>query len=157
STLYDGNGNINSLVVTVPPPFSDPAATSSPTGIVFNADANHYMVSAGGKTGSAAFLFATEDGTISGWSPAVDRTHAILGADNSDNGAVYKGLAIGSDAKGDALIYAANFNSGHIDVFNDSFQPRSVSGHFTDPNLPKGYAPFDIRNINGKLYVTYAK
>jgi uncharacterized protein (TIGR03118 family) len=156
STLYDGMGNMNTLVVTVPPPASDPTATSAPTGVVFNGDSAHYMVTANGKTGSAAFLFATEDGTISGWSPTVDLTHAILGADNSGSDAVYKGLALGTSSQG-AMIYAANFRSGRIDVFNDSFQPRSVAGGFRDPTIPAGYAPFDIRNIGGKLFVTYAK
>jgi uncharacterized protein (TIGR03118 family) len=159
STLYDNQGNINSLVVSVPGPSSDPGATSSPTGIVFNPDRSHYMVTENGKTGSAAFLFATEDGTISGWSPGVDLTHAVLGADNSDQGegAVYKGLALGTTAAGGAMIYAANFRTGHIDVFDDTFQPRSVAGHFLDPSLPRSYAPFNIRNIGGKLYVAYAK
>src|SRR5262245_44565605 len=115
STLYDNQGNINSLVVTIPGPSSDPKATSAPTGIAFNGDNKHYCVTANGKTGSAAFLFATEDGTIAGWSPGVDLTHAILEDDNSDAGAVYKGLALGTDAAGDALVYAANFSGGRID------------------------------------------
>jgi uncharacterized protein (TIGR03118 family) len=101
----------------------------------------------------ARFIFASEDGTISGWNPSVNPTHAVLKVDNSASGAVYKGLAIGDGLMG-RLLYATNFNSGFVDIFNTNF--ASV-GSFTDPSLPLGYAPFGIRNVGGQLYVTFAK
>ena len=75
--------------------------------------------------------------------------------DNSAFGAVYKGLALGNNGSGN-FLYAANFSSGTIDVFDSNFSPTSLSGSFTDPNLPAGYAPFNIQNLGGSLYVTYA-
>jgi uncharacterized protein (TIGR03118 family) len=129
-----------------------PTATSAPTGIVFNGTSD-FVVTSAGRSGTPAFIFATEDGTISAWSPGVDRTHAILEVDNSGPGAVYKGLALGSNASGN-LLFATNFNAGTIDVFDKSFHRVNLS--FTDPRLPTGFAPFGIRNIGGSLYVTYA-
>src|SRR5581483_1903141 len=140
ATVYTGNGTIRPLVVTIPPPAggSPPAA---PTGIAFNGGS--------GFMGDR-FVFATEDGTISGWQSG---TSATLRA--SSSGAVYKGLAIANNGTGD-FLYAANFSAGRIDVFNSSYQPVSLSGNFSDPDIPAGFAPFDIKTIGGKLYVTYA-
>jgi uncharacterized protein (TIGR03118 family) len=154
STLYNGLGTTQSLVVTVPPPGgSPPGTTSAPTGIVFNNTAD-FSITSGGKTGTAVFIFDTEDGTISAWSPSVNSTNAILEVDNSATGAVYKGLALGSNAANGNLLFAANFNAGTIDVYDKSF--HKVSLPFKDMTLPAGYAPFGIRNIGGSLYVTYA-
>src|SRR5262249_45443817 len=102
------------------------------------------------------FLFATEDGTISGWSPRVNLTHAILAVDRSGAHAIYKGLAIAGNSHEERL-YATDFHNGTVDVFNPRFEPIRVEGRFADPDLPAGYAPFGIRNILGDLYVTYAK
>jgi uncharacterized protein (TIGR03118 family) len=159
STLYNGNGSAQSLVVSVPLPLSSAATNSAPTGIVFNGTTD-FTVTSGTKTGVAAFIFAAEDGTISAWSPTVSLNNAILEVDNSANptaatGAVYKGLAMGSNANGN-FLFAANFRSGKIDVFDKAFQPATLAGNFTDANLPAGFAPFGIANINGNLYVTYA-
>ena len=162
STLYNGQGRkfpIGSpLVVAVPPPAGGTSA--APTGIVFNpnisTDTDGFVVSANGTSGPGVFLFDTEDGTISGWNPNVDFTHAVIAVDNSASGAVYKGLAIGSNSSGE-FIYAANFNSGNIDVYDENFAPATLSGSFKDPGIPVGYAPFNITNLGGKLYVTYAK
>src|SRR5205823_5600994 len=87
--------------------------------------------------------------------PTVDLTHAILAVDNSASKAIYKGLALGSNASGN-FLFATDFHNGKIDVFDSNFNPVSLSGSFTDPRLPAGYAPFGIRDIGGKLYVTYA-
>jgi uncharacterized protein (TIGR03118 family) len=147
ATLYNGSGQPfpvgSPLVVTLPPPAggSPPAA---PTGQVFNAGASFQ---------GDRFIFVTEDGTISGWSSG---TNAILRVDNSPAGAVYKGLAIGNNGAGD-FLYATNFHAGTIDVFNNNFAPTTLTGSFTDPNIPSGFAPFNIQNLGGKLYVTYAK
>ncbi len=160
STLYDGNGTpVNPLspgspplVVTIPPPAG--GTTAAPTGNVFNGTSG-FVVTEGLLSGPSRFIFATEDGTISGWNPTVDQTHAILAVDNSASEAIYKGLAIGSNGSG-TFIYATNFHAGTIDVFNSNFAPATLSGFFTDPKIPIGYAPFGIQNISGKLYVTYA-
>lgn len=149
STLYNGAGTAQSLVVTIPPP-SGGSSPSSPTGIVFNGGSGFGTV-LGGQP--ARFIFATEDGTISGWASG---TNALLMVDNSASGANYKGLAIG-ESSSNTFLYAANFSQGRIDVFDSTFAPTAVGGSFTDPALPSGYAPFNIQNLGGKLYVTYAK
>jgi uncharacterized protein (TIGR03118 family) len=161
STIYDGQGQLQTPIVTIPLPAGG-SGTARPDGIVFNGDTTAFMVTAGTQTGSSQFIFATEDGTISGWSPDVDQTHAILKIDKSanpsaGNGAVYKGLAIGTDSTGRLLLYAANFRAGAIDVFDKNFQATTVSGGFQDASIPVGFAPFNIQNVNGQFYVAYAK
>lgn len=156
ATLYDGDGKPQSLVVTIPGPGG--TGPSSPTGIVFNGSTD-FVVSKGSASGSAAFIFATEDGTISGWSPTVDRTNAILVVDNSspeETRAIYKGLALAANGSGN-FLYATDFHNGKIDVFDKAFKPATLPGSFNDPLQPAGFGPFGIRNINGDLYVTYAK
>src|SRR5262249_26332964 len=123
-----------------------------------------FAVSDGGKTGPSRFIFANEDGTISGWAPNVNATKAIRAV--TVPGAVYKGLAIGRNPF-DVFLFAANFHAGTIDVFNSNFQllhmpniffPGSFSPHaFIDRRIPSGFAPFGIHNIGGLLFVTYAK
>lgn len=154
STLYDGNGVPNALVVTIPPP---PGSTEpgKPTGIIFNGS-NQFVLTQGGVTGNAIFIFATEGGTIAGWFPAINFTNAITVVDNSRSEAIYKGLAFSGDGTR-LLLYAADFHNGKIDVFDNTFSPVSLPGSFEDPFIPKGFAPFGIQNINGNLYVTYAK
>ena len=154
STLYDNHGAPQSLVVTIPSPTR--GTTGTPTGTVFNGDTTAFIVSKKGVSGASIFLFDSEDGTISGWNQSVDATHAVLAVNNSSSGAVYKGLAIGTNSSG-TFLYATNFHAGTIDVFDKKFAPAKLPGSFTDPYLPKGYAPFGIQNIAGKLYVTYAK
>ena len=157
STLYDGDGHIVPLVVSIPTP-SD-ASGGTPTGIVFNGStaATSFAVTANGKTGTSKFLFATEDGVIAAWAPTVDTTHAFVAVDNSAAGAVYKGIALSAAGSGQ-LLYATDFANARVDVFDATFAPATLpSGAFTDPKLPDGYAPFGIQAINGDVYVTYAK
>jgi len=161
ATVYTTNGTpfgTPPLQVTIATPMGQ-TSPASPTGVVFNPfqtqDPNAFLVD--GKP--AAFIFATEDGTISGWNSATG-THSVIKVDNSNNplegslglGAVYKGLAIANTPNGPEL-FAANFRHGTVDVFNSNFQPI---GSFTDPNVPKGYAPFNVQVLNGKLFVTFA-
>lgn len=153
STIYDGLGNALPLVVTIPPAAG--GTTGSPTGIVFNNTPN-WMVSSMGKSAAAVFIFATEDGTIAAWSPTVNPTQAITVVDNSKKGASYKGLTKGANGS-KAYLYATNFHNDTIDVFDGDFMPVVVPGGFKDPNLPAGFAPFGIQNINGDIYVTYGK
>ncbi|HEY3267902.1 MAG TPA: TIGR03118 family protein [Armatimonadota bacterium] len=160
STVYDAIGNplpseSAPLVVTIPPPAGSPSdTTSAPTGTVYN-DSSDFVVSAGGKSGPARFLFATEDGTVAGWNGSVDGVSAVLAFDNSASGAVYKGLALGNNAAG-GHIYLTNFHAGTVDVLDTGFHEVTLPGMFHDPNLPAGYAPFGIQNVGGKLFVTYA-
>jgi uncharacterized protein (TIGR03118 family) len=154
STLYDGNGVKNALVVTIPtPPGGTPP--SSPTGIVFSGGSD-FVVTSGTASGASRFIFATEDGTISGWAPTVDMTHAILTVDRSGAGAIYKGLALAGNGSGH-FLYATDFHNNRIDLFDSSFHLIDAPGAFSDPAIPHGYAPFGIQNILGALYVTYAK
>jgi len=157
ATTYDGSGQPipagSPLVVTIPDPGSG-TNTSAPTGVATNGT-TEFAIAAAGTSAPSAELFATEDGTIAGWNRHVDPTHAVLVVDNSDAGAVYKGLALAFNASG-ALLFATNFHAGTVDVFDSAFQPVRVPGGFRDPDLPAGYAPFGIAAINSKLYVTYA-
>ena len=162
STLYKGDGSAVPLVVTIPPPAggTPPAA---PTGTVFNTFATSnptaFVVSANGKSGVSRFLFATEDGTIVGWTPAVSSTNAILAVDRSSSAAVYKGLTLGQ-VGGSPFLYATNFRVGMVEMFDANFH---LAGSFTDAALAatcpfpgQCYAPFGIQNIGNKLYVTFA-
>jgi len=151
STLYTSTGSINATKVTVPSPGSG-SSPSTPTGVVFNGVGGFAIAT--GKNPN--FIFATEDGTVSGWNSSVNATHAILEVDNSGSGAVYKGLAISSGSTG-PYLYAANFRSGAIDVFDTNWAAATLPGKFADPAVPAGYAPFNIQNLGGKLYVAYAK
>ena len=160
STLYDGNGANQGLVVTLPPGTATAniaGGTDNPTGVVFNGATSAFMVTEGGKTGSASFIFDGEEGVISGWSQQVDSVKAIKVVDNSAKGAVYKGLAIYAPASGPSLLFAANFHAGTVDVFDSNFKPTTVANGFSDPNLPAGYAPFGIQVINNMVYVAYAE
>ena len=152
STLYDGNGVRQSLVVSIP---AGTAGSAAPTGIVFNGTAD-FQVTKGGVSGAAAFLFVGEAGTLSGWSPTVDPTHAITVVDGAAQGKIYKGLAIAS-AGGTSFLYATDFHNGVVDVFDASFTPVVRAGAFTDSALPAGYAPFGIQAIGNQIYVTFAK
>ena len=168
STLYDGTGtpfpptsptNPGPLVVNIPTPAA--ATGGTPTGIVFNSQVTDFMVSDGTKSGPSRFIFATEDGTIEGWSPAVSRTQALIAVDRSEvpsaaDGAVYKGLAIAPTPAGQRL-YATNFRAGTVDVFDSSFNPVHKPGAFRDRRIPDGYAPFGIQEIGGQLFVSYAR
>lgn len=152
STLYDGDGVPQSLVVSIPAGKAGPAR---PTGIVFNGSPA-FVVTQGGVSGASAFIFAGEGGTISGWSPAVNMTNAVIAVDNGATGKIYKGLAIASVA-GAPRLYAADFHNGVVDVFDGNFAPVVASGAFVDPTLPAGYAPFGIQAIGSEVFVSYAK
>ncbi len=151
STLYDGHGVAQSLVVAIPP---GNAGSASPTGIVFNGTSG-FQVTQGGLTGASAFLFVGEAGTLSGWSPTVNMTNAVLVVDGAAQGKVYKGLALAT-AAGAPLLYAADFHNGVVDVFDANFAPVVQAGAFSDSSLPAGYAPFGIQAIGNQIFVSYA-
>jgi uncharacterized protein (TIGR03118 family) len=152
ATLYDGNGAAQSLVVAIP---AGSAGAAKPTGIVFNGTQS-FAITQGGLSGTSLFIFVGESGTIAGWSPGVDMTHAVTVHDNAPAGSIYKGLAIGSSAGSDRL-FAADFHNAKVDVFGADFAKVTTAGGFADPNLPAGYAPFGIQVIGGVVYVAYAK
>jgi uncharacterized protein (TIGR03118 family) len=138
STLYGATGAPNALVVSVP---------GGPTGQVFAGGTPFQEPN--GTTPN--FVFATLAGSIYAWNNG-NGTAAQLTATTA--GAVYTGLAIGSNASG-SFLYAANVRGGTIDVFNSGFNRVSLAGSFVDPNLPTGYTPYNVQNINGLLYVEY--
>jgi uncharacterized protein (TIGR03118 family) len=154
ATLYDGDGVLQSPVVTIPPPPGD-TGPGSPTGIVYNGSTD-FVVSKGGVSGPSRFIFASENGTIAAWAADVDARNALLVVDNAGSGAIYKGLALAANGTGN-FLYATDFHNSRIDVFDKAFKPAKLSGAFHDPHLPDGFGPFGIHNINGDLYVTYAK
>jgi uncharacterized protein (TIGR03118 family) len=129
----------------------------APTGQVFNPTPG-FEVDAGGASGPALFLFDSEAGLVTGWNPGVPppppSTRAQVGA--RVRHAIYKGLAIATTSAG-TFLYGADFHNGRIDVFDQSFQRVRLSGGFRDPELPSGYAPFNIQELGGRLYVAYAK
>jgi len=151
STLYDGAGVKSTLTVTTPAGARGPGG---PTGIVFSGS-NDFQVRSPTVAAASRFIFASTNGVISGWAPSVNPTNAILAYDALD-GAVYTGLAIGSNGTGN-FLYAADFVNKKIDVLDRTFQKVGLSGGFVDPRLPSNYAPFGIQNIHGNLYVMYAK
>jgi uncharacterized protein (TIGR03118 family) len=158
ATLYDGNGTrLNT-------PFVIPAATgsdqSAPTGQVFVGGSGFVIPDVPHNNPNAVFVFASEDGGISAWAPALGHT-ADLSVDNGNAdpnlNAVYKGITLG-DIGTTPFLYAANFRSGHIEVYDQHFKVVSMPGAFVDKKIPKGFAPFNVQSIaNGDLIVTYAK
>jgi uncharacterized protein (TIGR03118 family) len=138
STIYNGAGVAQPLVVTIPANTAAGNTTGSPTGIVAN-------------FGGFNFVFASEDGTISAWKGAFGTKAQVQVPGDAMNSNVFKGLATGANG---SLLFATNFRTGNVDVFNKTF--GSVKS-FTDPSLTAmGFAPFGIQNIGGKLFVTFA-
>ncbi len=153
ATLYDATGAAQGLRVLIPTAGDGPDSPKgangpgSPTGTVFNGSSEFEV-----QGSPSLFLFATLDGTISGWTFKANLNQAILAVDNSSKGAVYTGLAITSKASGNR-IYAADMANNEVAVFDGTFTPLTS---ITNPAVPAGFAPFGIRDIDGLLYVTYA-
>jgi uncharacterized protein (TIGR03118 family) len=146
STIYTGTGVKEGLVVSVPS--YNGAGPGQPTGIVANGSSDFQINGA-----NSFFLFATLDGTISGWAPGTNRNDAIIVVNNWAAGANYTGLAITNRASGN-LLYAANLAQNVVEVYDGSF---NLVNSFTDSTLPAGYAPFGIQDINGLVYVAFAQ
>ena len=147
SEVYDSGGN-KQFVVTIPAAAN--AKTGSPTGIAFNASTTDFLLK---KGGSALFIFDSLDGVISAWNASL--TNAQVVVDNSAAGAVYTGLAIANNGTANYIL-AANFAQNSIDVFDNQFASISLTGgHFVDPALPPGYAPFNVHVLGDKVYVMY--
>jgi uncharacterized protein (TIGR03118 family) len=156
STVYDANGRSDPGTVAIPlPPGSTSTSPAAPDGTVLNTTTG-FVISEDGRSAPATSIFATEDGTIAAWNQQVDPNHALIAADNSAAGAVYKALTLASNSEG-TFLFATNFHNGTVDVFDSHFHQVQLAGSFTDPNIPAGFAPFGIKNINGTILVTYAK
>jgi uncharacterized protein (TIGR03118 family) len=142
ATLYDSAGAPQSLVVTIP---KVGGGTSAPTGTAFNGTS---------AFNGDSFLFATEDGLITGWRGALGTNAETLSITGTS--AVYKGLTVAT-VSGHTYAYAADFHNGTVFILKGDSAAPNLTGNFTDPNLPAGFAPFNIQNLGGKMYVTYAK
>ena len=143
STLYQPNGEIINFVIKVP----------SATGAVINPFTNQFIIKSPMNSAPARFFFSSEDGTILGFNSSVDPTSAVVAVDNSLSGSVYKGLALGKTCC-QTYLFTTDFFNRKIDLFDHSFV---LHGIIKDYTIPKDFAPFNIKNINDFLYVTYAK
>ena len=169
STLYNAAGVAQALVVTIPPADPSQSPTGTPTGTVFSGGASFLLAPAK----PALFMFVTEDGTVSGWNPGVSPTSAVIKV-NTKSASVFKGAALATVSAGSATatyLYAADFRKGRIQVFDQSFNhvfwienafadaDRDGHGHGDDnhAHIPRGFAPFNVQNIGGDIYVTFAK
>jgi uncharacterized protein (TIGR03118 family) len=147
STLYDAAGNRKSLIVEVAS--AGDSGPGTPTGIVFNGSQDFQV-----KNWASIFIFATLDGTISGWAPQSDLHNTIIGVDTSKDAhpAVFTGLAVTSKATGN-MLFAADTANGTVNMYDGTF---TFKGNLVDPNLPANLTPFGIQDINGQVYVAYA-
>ena len=160
STLYNGAGQQVQLFVTIPPAPGSPAGTlGTPTGIVGNisTNPNDFTITENGVSARSIFIFATLDGTISGWNPAIGGatgdSHATLAPNQPNVGAVYTGLAIATNQQGQTFLYAADGGPNRrIDMFDGTF---SLVRSFNDPAIPRGFTPYGIQTINGNIWVTF--
>jgi uncharacterized protein (TIGR03118 family) len=178
STLYDGAGTKQSLIVTIPPadPNNKNTPTGTPTGTIANSSQTDFLLAPGKP---AAFLFSTIDGTIAGWNPTVavaqgaapPSTHAVTVVKTSD-GASYTGLT-SAFIEGKRFLYAANFTKGRVDVYDNAFHlvnlrerpfnedsadhdhGHSAEDAFVDENLPRNFVPFNVQAIGNNIVVTY--
>jgi uncharacterized protein (TIGR03118 family) len=173
STLYDGAGNIQSLVVKIPGPNGSPANfVSAPTGAVANGTSG-FELTPGNAATAAKFIFVTEDGTIAAWAGGGAATLEVDNSANPNaaNGAVYKGATL-ADFEGNTYLYVTNFRSGKVEVYDTNFKEvtffadddkddnfffHQFGERFDDDQIPRHFAPFNIQNIGGSLFVTYAK
>jgi uncharacterized protein (TIGR03118 family) len=139
-------------VIVPPPPGSPPGTVAAPDGSALNTTSG-FVISEDGRTAPATFLISTEDGTIAAFNPAVDKRHALIVADLSGSGAVFKTLTLASNGQG-PVIFASDFHNDRVDMFDQKF---NLVGSFTDPNPHAGFAPFGVHNLNGTIFVTFAK
>jgi uncharacterized protein (TIGR03118 family) len=156
TTLYNGDGMplaaAGNFAITISVP-EDSTRAAIPTGQVFNGGTGGFEITENGQTGSSVFLFATINGTISGWNPAVDPGATVIALDDSASGASYTGLAIASTDSG-KLLFAADFHNKEVAVYDQNFHELAP---ITDPFLPSDYAPFGVQVLDGHLFVAYAQ
>jgi uncharacterized protein (TIGR03118 family) len=157
--VYNTAGATQTVSVVVPPPSVTPTGTAAPTGVLFN-NTTDFKLTNGNP---ATFIFATEDGTVSAWNSGLgtaSMTPGLLKVDDTDtsaNSPVFKGVALANNGTSNVL-YVSNFRAGVVQAYGPTFAPISLpAGKFTDPNVPAGFAPFNIQTLGGNVYVTYAK
>jgi uncharacterized protein (TIGR03118 family) len=167
STLYNGAGVLQGLIVNIPPTVNG-KGTGTPTGTVFSGGLG-FTVHGNGATGAAAFIFVTEDGTVVGWAPSLGPdlpNDAFVTVPNQSGNAVYKGCTIAKvSPNGSTYLYVANFRSGQIEVYDTNFAPVTLNAKgddgddraFHDGEIPRDFAPFNVQAVGSDLYVTYAK
>jgi uncharacterized protein (TIGR03118 family) len=156
ATFYDRSGHVLPQTITVPASAAHPFGTVGlPTGIVYNPTSD-FVISANGKSAPALLIFDSFDGTISGWNPDVDPTHAIVMVDNGAAGDIYTGLDMAQNSQGQNVLYAADFTQNRVEMFDGNFNPI---GHFTDASVTSiepSFHPWSVQALNGELYVTFA-
>jgi uncharacterized protein (TIGR03118 family) len=178
STLYNGAGAKQSLIVTIPPadPNNKNTPQGTPTGTIANGSQTDFLLA---PSKPSLFLFSTIDGTIAGWNPTValavgaapPSTHAVTVVKTSD-GSSYTGLT-SAFIDGQRFLYAANFTKGRVDVYDNAFRPvdlskqhfnedsadrgerHSAENSFVDEKLPRSYVPFNVQAIGNDIVVTY--
>lgn len=157
TTIYNGTGTpvaaAGQFAIAIATP-EDATRDAVPTGQVFNGGTGGFVISEDGRSASSNFLFATIEGTISGWSPAVAADRSVILLDDRDEGAEYTGLAIASVDDGGKRLYAADFHNGEVAVYDQDLRELAP---ITDPFLPGNYAPFNVQVLDGHLFVAYAE
>jgi uncharacterized protein (TIGR03118 family) len=162
ATFYDRSGHVLPQTITIPGSAS-PVIDQSlgigpgghPTGVVYN-PTNNFVISEHGKWAPARLIFDSIDGTISGWNPYVDPTHAIVMVDNGAAGDIYTGLDMAQNSQGHSVLYATDFTQNRVEMFNGDFQPI---GSFTDPtvkSIETSFNAWSVQALDGELYVTFA-
>ena len=159
-TFYQGDVSGSPLVrnaglslVSVPAPSPSSSPDAEPAGIVVNNTSDFVVPPGQPSSAPASFIVSTKLGALSAWQPSLG---AAANVASFLSGHLYTGITAGSNASGN-LLFAADFSNGKIDVFDKNFNPASVSGNFVDPTVPADFHPFNIQNLNGALYVTYAR
>jgi uncharacterized protein (TIGR03118 family) len=151
--FYDRSGHVLPQTISVPASASQPfGPVGHPAGVVYNPTAD-FVISANGKSAPARLIFDTIDGTISGWNPEVDPTHAILLVDNFAAGhpAVYTGLDIAENSRGQNVLYAADIINNRVDMYDGGFH---ALGSFTDPSVT-AFGAWQVEDVNGRLFVAF--
>ncbi len=156
ATFYNRSGHVLSRTITVPASASEPpGSVGHPTGVVYN-PTKDFVISANGKSAPARLIFDSIDGTISGWNPKVDPTHAIVMVDNGAAGDAYTGLDMARNSKGQNVLYAADILQNRVEMFNGDFK---AIGSFTDPTVTSvepNFGAWSVQTVDRKLYVTFA-
>jgi uncharacterized protein (TIGR03118 family) len=156
ATFYDRSGHVLPQTIIVPASAAQPfGPTGEPTGVVYNSTSD-FVISSNGKSAPARLIFDTLDGTISGWNPAVDPTHAIVMVDNGAAGDIYTGLEIAQNGHGQNVLYATDFTKNRVEMFGGAF---NAIGSFTDStvkSIDSSLGAWSVQAVNGNLYVTFA-
>jgi uncharacterized protein (TIGR03118 family) len=157
ATFYDRSGHVLPQTITVPTSAAQPfGPVGEPTGVVYNPTSG-FDITEGTKSAPALLIFDTLDGTISGWNPAVDPTHAIVMVDNGAAGARYTGLEIAQNSQGHTVLYAADIGQNQVEMFDGSFQP--IGTPLTDPTVKSvdpSFGAWSVQAVNNQLFVTFA-